>query len=333
MPRPLIQVKKDPIDRKYLPQAPIPFEWDKWYEAVGGRKISIQEVNEILSQIREEQYPRFDGPVNPVRRVFASAEEATAAVKEQGFALGADEIGIAEIGPEDVYKHRKVEEKYAIVIGERMLWRHFQVVPSEASAIECLRVYHSLGEIVIALASWIRSMGYPCKVEHPIGDSDVLHIPLALKAGFGELGRHGSIIHPKMGPLFRLGSVITDMPLAIDHPIDAGIAAFCDTCRACRIYCPAKAIPDERSPEAGKDHLGNDRYVLDTGKCFPYFAEHHYCSICLPVCVYQHKEWARDFEGFQTKLFPEVIMKPAPKAVDPSAMGHSYPKISRDKEI
>jgi ferredoxin len=89
-------------------------------------------------------------------------------------------------------------------------------------------------------------------VEHPIGDSDVLHVPLALKAGFGELGRHGSIIHPKMGPLFRLGSVITDMPLQIDHPIDAGIAAFCDKCRACRIYCPANAIPDERSPKQVK---------------------------------------------------------------------------------
>ena len=147
-------------------------------------------------------------------------------------------------------------------------------------------------------------------VEHPIGDSD-LRIPIGLRAGFGELGRHGSIIHPKLGPLFRMGSVATSLELEIDHPIDAGIAKFCDTCRACRKYCPPQAIPDERSPEAGPDHL--DRYVVDTGRCFPYFAKYSYCSICLPVCVYNHKEWARDFEtGEPTKLFPKVIMLASP---------------------
>ena len=127
-----------------------------------------------------------------------------------------------------------------------------------------------------------------------------------------------------------MGSVITSMPLAIDHPIDAGIAKFCDTCRACRKYCPADAIPDERSPEAGKDHLGHDRYVVDTGRCFPYFARHYYCSACLPVCVYNHKEWARDFEGFSTRLFPEVVMLDPPAAADlPDDQRHTYPKLRR----
>jgi epoxyqueuosine reductase len=212
-----------------------------------------------------------------------------------------------------------------------MLWRAFQTVPSTESAIECVRIYHSLGEIVIALANFIRSLGYTCKIEHPIGDSDLLHIPIALKAGFGELGRHGSIIHPKVGPLFRMGSVITSIPLAVDKPIDAGIAAFCDKCRACRIYCPAKAIPDHRSPEAGKDPIGKDRYIVDTGKCFPYFAKHNYCSICLPVCVYNHKEWARDFDGFQTKLFPTVLMEDPPPPCDsiPTELKHDYNKIHR----
>ena len=165
-----------------------------------------------------------------------------------------------------------------------MKWREFQVVPSVASAIECMRIYYTLGETVIRLADWLRSIGWRCQVEHPLGDSDLMHIPIGLKAGFGELGRHGSIIHPELGPLFRMGSVITTMPMALDRPVDAGIAEFCDRCRACRKFCPADAIPDERSPEAGKDHLGNDRYKIDTGRCFPYFARNYYCSICLPVC-------------------------------------------------
>ena len=38
-------------------------------------------------------------------------------------------------------------------VAQRMRWREFQVVPSRESAIECLRVYYTLGETVIQLAA------------------------------------------------------------------------------------------------------------------------------------------------------------------------------------
>lgn len=310
------------------------FNWDAWYAAAGGRTIDIPEADRLIREIKEEQTKRFDGPVAEAKQYFTSKEEASQLIKQKAREFGADEVGVALIEASDIYRGREIEGKFAVVVGQRMRWREFQVVPSRESAIECLRIYYTLGETVIALAEFIRNLGYACRVEHPLGDSDVLHIPLALKAGFGELGRHGSIIHPTMGPLFRLGSVITSLDLATDKPIDVGIAKFCDNCKACRIYCPAKAIPDERSPSAGKDHLGNDRYVIDTGRCFPYFAKHNYCSICLPVCVYQHKEWAKDFEGFQTKKWPEIRMESPPNAVNvPQELRHSYPKLSRDQKI
>jgi epoxyqueuosine reductase QueG len=299
---------------------------------VGGRAIRIPAADDVLQRIYTDQYPRFEGEVASTPREFTSPAEAAQHLKDKALEFGADIVGICEIEPSDVYRGRVVTDKYAIAVGQRMRWREFQVVPSPESALECLRVYFTLGETVIQLASYLRSIGYACKVEHPIGDSDLLHIPIGLKAGFGELGRHGSIIHPKLGPLFRMGSVTTSLALAIDRPIDAGIAKFCDTCRACRKYCPPGAIPDERSPEAGTDHLGYDRYVVDTGRCFPYFAKYSYCSICLPVCVYNHKEWARDFEGGQpTKLFPNVLMPAPPPPAEPpeSQPCHYFPRRNR----
>jgi len=312
--------------------SPPAFAWEEWYATVGGRSIRIPAADDLLHRIYDDQYPRFEGEVASTRREFSSPAEAAQHLKDKAIEFGADIVGICEIEPSDVYRGRVVTDKYAIALGQRMRWREFQVVPSRESAIECLRVYFTLGETVIQLASYLRSIGHACKVEHPIGDSDLLHIPIGLKAGFGELGRHGSIIHPTLGPLFRMGSVTTSLALAIDRPIDAGIAKFCDTCRACRKYCPPAAIPDERSPEAGKDHLGYDRYVVDTGRCFPYFAKYSYCSICLPVCVYNHKEWARDFdEGRPTKLFPNVLMLEPPPPTEPpeSQPCHYFPHLNR----
>jgi len=310
--------------------SPPPFSWDDWYALVGGRSIRIEEVDDILRQIYNDQYQRFEGEVADSRVEFDSPAEASCHLKDKATEFGADIVGICEIEPTDVYRGRVVTETYALAVGQRMRWREFQVVPSRESAIECLRVYYTLGETVIRLATYLRSIGYACKIEHPIGDSDLLHIPIGLKAGFGELGRHGSIINPTLGPLFRMGSVATSIPLTIDHPIDAGIAKFCDACRACRKFCPPHAIPDERTREAGQDHLGNDRYVVDTGRCFPYFAKHSYCSICLPVCAYNHKEWAKDFDGSHTTLFPTVVMPDAPAPVDlPQDQRHSYARIHR----
>jgi ferredoxin len=310
---------------------PPAFAWDDWYARVGGRSIRIDEVDALLRQIYDDQYARFHGDVAAEQTRFESPETAAAFIKKTALHHGADIVGICEIEPSDVYRGRAVSERYAIAVGQRMRWQAFQVVPSRESAIECLRVYFTLGETIIQLAAAVRAAGWPCTIEHPIGDSDLLHIPIGLKAGFGELGRHGSIINPKLGPLFRMGSVATSLPLAIDHPIDAGIATFCDTCRACRRYCPAHAIPDHRSPDAGKDHLGHDRYVVDTGRCFPYFAKHNYCSICLPVCVYNHKEWARDFEGAPSRLFPTVVMDDPPAPVDlaNASATHTYVRLQR----
>lgn len=312
------------------PSQPPPFDWQGWYDAVGGRTIAIDEATMWLGRIQTEQYPRFDGPVAQSRREFVSPADASEWVKGRARALGADLVGIAEIEPTDIYRDRSVNYRYAIVVGARMAYEQFVTVPSESAAVECLRIYFSLGETVLHLADELRAAGIACGVEHPIGDSSVLHVPLALKAGFGELGRHGSIIHPELGPLFRIGSILTNLEMVTDEPMDAGIAAFCDKCQACRIFCPADAIPDERYHDGTVDPIGNPRYVVDTGKCFPYFARANYCSACLSVCAYHHKQWATMNDG-TVGPYPTVPFGTVPAPTDPSENVHTYPKLRRDE--
>src|SRR5262249_1090574 len=103
--------------------SPPAFGWEDWYNSVGGRTIKIAEVDNILFQIREYQYPKFKGEVNSQQTVFENTSKASESIKQKAFALGADEVGIAEIEPTDIYKGREINEKYAIVVGQRMLWR------------------------------------------------------------------------------------------------------------------------------------------------------------------------------------------------------------------
>ena len=170
-----------------------PFDWESWYEACGGRIDHTPKASEIVARISSEQGPKFTGSVECSARPFGTPDQASQFVKECATEAGAAAVGITRIEPSDIYEGRSVDETYAIAIGQRMLWKHFQTVPSQESGVECCRVYYDLGEVCIAVADALRERGYPARVEDPVGDSDLMHIPIALRAGFGELGRHGSI--------------------------------------------------------------------------------------------------------------------------------------------
>ena len=114
---------------------PPPFAWEAWYDAAGGRTIQIEKVDEYLRLIREEQEPRFTGPVADRLHHFDSSEAASTHLKERARQLGADIVGICRIEPSDVYRGRTVTGTYAVAVGQRMRWREFQVVPSRESTV------------------------------------------------------------------------------------------------------------------------------------------------------------------------------------------------------
>ena len=127
-------------------------------------------------------------------------------------------------------------------------------------------------------------------------------IPAALAAGFGELGKHGSIINPQLGSSFRLACVLTDLPLAEDRPVDFGADDFCQSCRVCEDACPPAAIGDAKQLVRGES-----KWYVDFDACMPYFAVTHGCGICLAVCPWSRPGIAprllRNRAGFATASF------------------------------
>ncbi len=134
-----------------------------------------------------------------------------------------------------------------------------------------------------SLAAYIRELGYPAKAHFFINE-EVLHVPIAVLAGVGELARNGSLITRDYGPRVRLATVTTDLPLAVDGPVDIGVQALCGTCDKCAANCPARCIP--LGPKVVV--RGVEKWQLDNDKCMTYWTANpqkfNSCARCIAVC-------------------------------------------------
>ena len=106
-----------------------------------------------------------------------------------------------------------------------------------------MRGYLRGAEIAGVMSDMIRQLGFATRSQTNV-DSEVLHIPLLLLAGLGELSRIGELVlNPFVGPRLKSVVLTTDMPLEVDKPINFGLQYFCENCWKCSRECPCDAIP------------------------------------------------------------------------------------------
>jgi len=221
-------------------------------------------------------------------------------LKTAARALGADLIGITGSDERWVYTHaysRETETEKpqelpgdlgnVVVIAQAMDRKLVQTVPSALSGTATGVGYSSDTVVLLAIAQYILNMGYAAV---PTMNDTALAIPLAIKAGLGEYGRHGLLITREFGPRVRLGKIFTDMPLAHDRPRRFGVRETCEVCRACSDACPPKAIAMD-APSDRVYNISNIRgvrkWTTDAEKCFRFWSNQNTdCSICVRVCPY-----------------------------------------------
>lgn len=220
----------------------------------------------------------YAGPT-AARRVPVDDPAAIATqIKNKALELGAGLAGVNEIDEDVLYEgYPPPPFRYAISLGIPMNREEMLHVPQPRAAVEVMRTYRRAGRIAIDLAAYIRSLGWPAQA-YADGE-DVLQIPMALKAGLGQLGKHGSMISVDLGSNFRLAAVMTDLPLAVDAPVDIAVDDLCLTCQRCTKDCPADAILNQKQMVRG-----TEKWYVDFDKCIPYFSKTEGCGICIEVC-------------------------------------------------
>lgn len=248
------------------------------------------------------QLRRSNGPVSQQRLEVSDPAAMAAEIKRMAKEIGECVVGVTRITDKAIVEGEEVPYQYAIVIGHPMHREPMLNVPEPVSAYEVMSAYRRVARIAVVLSERIRAMGWPAKAYGDPKTGDLLAIPLAIDAGLGELGKHGSMINREYGSNFRLSVVGTDLPLALDQPVDIGVDDLCASCRRCTLDCPPDAINDEKQLVRGEK-----KWYVDFNKCVPYFAEHGGCAICLEVCP-----WSEPGRGF--KLSEMLLGKRATRA-------------------
>ncbi len=204
----------------------------------------------MLKQIRA-MVPHQNGPVNDVTDPeLDDAEANTRAIKSMSYALGAEITGICEL-PDYVWYSHNVDgseinpnHKYAVV---SLIDQGYDTMEGASgddfiSGAQSMRAYMRGALIAGIMADFFRAKGHPARPQTN-ADSQVLHIPVTLLAGLGELSRIGELVlNPFIGPRFKTIVMTTDLPLIADKPIDFGLQYFCSNCYKCARECPCDAI-------------------------------------------------------------------------------------------
>ena len=167
------------------------------------------------------------------------------------------------------------------MLGVQHDYDKLKTAPDQVAGADVTRQYGRAARAAKKVASWLREQGWDAKPVTGPMVGEIAMIPPAIECGFGELGKHGSLINPEFGSGFRLGAVLTDAPFAITPKREWGIDDFCSRCKVCENACPPFAIKPEKEMVRG-----TKKWYVDFDKCIPFFAETSGCAICIAVCPF-----------------------------------------------
>jgi len=170
-----------------------------------------------------------------------------------------------------------------------------ETAPSPDTATMVHETYNELGQTSNLIANWLREHGFAAHAGHPLGGM-ALYPPMGQAAGLGWRGISGLLITSEYGPRVRLAAVFTEID---NFPVYEGnehewVLDFCEACKICVRDCSPDAFYED--PIINQNGLIT---VLDNEKCFPFFVEHHGCSICIKVCPFNKQDYDKIQYSFQ----------------------------------
>ncbi|MFY0690666.1 MAG: reductive dehalogenase [Paracoccaceae bacterium] len=260
-----------------------------------------------------------DGEAADVHPSTHDPEANAANIKAALYFLGVDAVGLSACPDWTYYSHDAAgqpitpyhENAISMIIDQGHETMEGASGDDWIACAQSMRAYLRFSLLGGVLAQHLRNLGYTARV-HSVMDDEVLHPPLLLLSGLGEVSRIGEVIlNPFLGPRLKSGVVTTNMPMRHDKPIDFGLQRFCEACNKCARECPSGAIT------AGPKLMfnGYEIWKSDSQRCTIYRVSQKngaMCGRCMKTCPW-------NLEGlFAEKPFRWAAMK-APFMAKPLA--------------
>lgn len=255
----------------------------RWVQDAFYARIALQ-VRSFLCFIKSNILDaRQPVPIAP-QSVPGTPQQWTDRIRAKVQELGVNDVRILLVTEDLVFDRDTIPENYVVILASQMSYEQIHKSTKREfrhSLLEAMQVYLQGNVRAKQLANWLRLQGHAARgFGSPMGTPlNIVHA--AQRAGLGQLGKHGSLIHAEFGPMFRMSYVLTDLPLVVDEPEDIAVDDFCQRCRLCTKACPTGAINSEK--QWVRREL---KWYVDFDKCVPYFNENMGCGICLAVCPY-----------------------------------------------
>ncbi len=214
--------------------------------------------------------------------------------------LGADLVGIADLAPfikqgwptlpSDLLRPFTRAISVAVRLDDTIM-DAITSHPTAAYAEHYRAANIDLDRLTAGISAWIMNRGFRAEavpaskiidMENLLGA--VSHKAIARMAGIGWQGKSLLLVSPEFGPRIRLATVLTDMPLFPDGPIESR----CGACTECTDACPVQAIRNVTAVDRYADReeaLFFDRCVERTfqNSQLPGIGA-RICGVCVRAC-------------------------------------------------
>ena len=232
-----------------------------------------------------------DGAASAPQHDTSDPDRNAANIKAALYFLGVDAVGLSACPDYAYYSHNASgqpitpyhQNAITMIVDQGHETMEGASGDDWIACAQSMRAYLRFSLLGGVLGQHLRVLGYDARV-HSAMDEEVLHPPLLLLSGLGEVSRIGEVIlNPFLGPRLKSGVVTTNMPMTHDKPIDFGLQKFCDACNKCARECPSGAIT------AGPKLMfnGYEIWKSDSQKCTTYRVGQKngaMCGRCMKTC-------------------------------------------------
>lgn len=254
----------------------------RWFYEVDPCNPHLKCARDERAKLLATPMPEVSG--DPAHRRPEDWNAAVAELAEDG---NFDMWGVARMDPAWVYEGQHVPQKSIIMLGFGHDYDQIVTAPEATAGAEVIRQYGRAASAAKFVAAWLRRQGWDAEPLTGPMTTKVMMIPPAIASGFGELGKHGSLINAEFGSSFRISAVLTDAPFIPTPQRSFEVDSFCTNCRICENACPPEAIGPLKQMVRGVE-----KWYVDFDRCLPFFNQTHGCAICIAVCP-----WSRPGVG------------------------------------